>query len=881
MSIGSNDTTGVEGPRVFGLRAEHHSQPFGVGEDRPRLSWKLQPGDYGSQVAYEISLTRGRESWSSTRVESPDSLLVPWSAPPLSSREHVTARVRIWTEFSDKPSPWSAPLDIEAGLLRATDWTARLIAPGALTEATGLDYVGYLRREFELKDAPESARLYATAHGVYEVEINGCRVGDHVLAPGWTSYRHHLHYQTYDVTDYLIAGSNVIGATLADGWFRGRLGFESKRNIWGQRMGLFLQLEIHGAGGIEAITSDRYWRSSTGAIESASLYDGERFDFGRAEQHWSEGDFDDDTWEPVDVLEFDVSVLRAPKGPPIRRCETLAPASITGAPNDGRYLVDFGQNLTGRVRLSTDGMGSTVTIRHAEVLEHGELCTRPLRTADATDVVTFGHGRQSYEPRYTLHGFRYAEVRGLPGPLHPSAIEAVACHTDLERVGWFSCSNELVNRLHENVVWGIRSNFVGVPTDCPQRDERLGWTGDIQIIAPTASFLYNCTGMLTSWLEDLQAEQDSHGLVPLVVPDVLGYCAPMAAWGDAAVIVPMTLFERTGDVDILRRQFNSMSAWVDGLVTFRGDRLIWDDGWQLGDWLDPSAPSDNAAAGKTDRTLVAAAYFVRSAALVSKAAKILGMHEQALRYGDVAARVRHAFQREFVTPVGRVASDSQTAYAMAIAFDLLEPDQCIMAGQRLADLVRDAHSHIGTGFIGAPLLCDALCTTGHTESAYGILLQTTCPSFLYPVTMGATTMWERWDALLPDGSVNPGKMTSFNHYAFGAIADWLHRTVAGLAPGSPGYRRIDVHPQPGGHLNSASATHDTPYGTAAVAWERHRRRFHLSVDVPSGSVADIVLPDGTARGVGPGSHSFVCEFRAPEDDPEEEPSKLDRWLDPA
>ena len=288
----------------------------------------------------------------------------------------------------------------------------------------------------------------------------------------------------------------------------------------------------------------------------------------------------------------------------------------------------------------------------------------------------------------------------------------MACHTDLERVGWFSCSNELVNRLHENVVWGIRSNFVGVPTDCPQRDERLGWTGDIQIIAPTASFLYNCTGMLTSWLEDLQAEQDSHGLVPLVVPDVLGYCAPMAAWGDAAVIVPMTLFERTGDVDILRRQFNSMSAWVDGLVTFRGDRLIWDDGWQLGDWLDPSAPSDNAAAGKTDRTLVAAAYFVRSAALVSKAAKILGMHEQALRYGDVASRVRHAFQREFVTPVGRVASDSQTAYAMAIAFDLLEPDQCIMAGQRLADLVRDAHSHIGTGFIGAPLLCDSALHDG-------------------------------------------------------------------------------------------------------------------------------------------------------------------------
>jgi alpha-L-rhamnosidase len=366
-----------------------------------------------------------------------------------------------------------------------------------------------------------------------------------------------------------------------------------------------------------------------------------------------------------------------------------------------------------------------------------------------------------------------------------------------------------------------------------------------------------------------------------VVPDVLGYCAPMAGWGDAAVIVPMTLYERTGDIEVLRRQFDSMSAWVDGLVGFRGDRIIWDDGWQFGDWLDPSAPSDNPAAGKTDRTLVAGAYFARSAALVSEAAKILGKHEEALRYGNVAARVRHAFQREFVTPAGRVASDSQTAYAMAIAFDLLEPEQRPVAGQRLADLVRDAHSHIGTGFVGAPLLCDALCATGHTESAFRILLQTTCPSFLYPVTMGATTMWERWDALLPDGSVNPGKMTSFNHYAFGAIADWLHRTVAGLAPGSPGYRRINVRPQPGGRLSSASATHETPYGAASVAWEREGSRFHLSVDVPSGSVADIVLPDGTVREVGPGTHALACQFRAPEDDPDEESSNLDRWLDPA
>jgi alpha-L-rhamnosidase len=490
--------------------------------------------------------------------------------------------------------------------------------------------------------------------------------------------------------------------------------------------------------------------------------------------------------------------------------------------------------------------GTQIVIRHAEVLEYGELGTRPLRTARATDTwVLAGPEEEVLEPALTLHGFRYAEVKGVPD-LRAEDIELVVVGSDLLRTGWFSSSHEALDRLHENVVWSTRGNFVDLPTDCPQRDERLGWTGDIQIFGPTAAFLYNTVGLLRSWLDDLASEQLPDGSVPHVVPDVnrnaLSY-TPAAAWGDAATVVPWTLYQRTGDLDVLRRQFDSMRAWVDRITALAGPDRLWRGGFQYGDWLDPTAPPDDPYRAKSDPDVVATAHFARSSWILAESASLLGRLDEAEKYRALSEEVRAAFAHAFVTPAGRVLSDAQTVYALAIEWDLLPLEaQRQEAGHRLADLVRAAGFRISTGFVGTPLVCDALTSTGHTEVAYRLLLQTQCPSWLYPVTMGATTVWERWDSMRPDGTLNSGDMTSFNHYALGAVADWLHRTVAGLAPAAPGYRRLVVRPRPAAALTRAAASHTTPYGEASVSWRRVDGSLELKVRVPVGAFAEVHVP---------------------------------------
>jgi alpha-L-rhamnosidase len=449
-------------------------------------------------------------------------------------------------------------------------------------------------------------------------------------------------------------------------------------------------------------------------------------------------------------------------------------------------------------------------------------------------------------------------------------------HSDMERTGWFECSDPMINQLHQNIVWGMRGNFLDVPTDCPQRDERLGWTGDIQVFSPTACFLYDSAGFLQSWLADLAADQSEDGIVPFVIPNVIsGPLTPATAWGDAAVIVPWVLYQRYGDKNILAQQFDSMRAWVDHIAGRAGASRLWNTGFQFGDWLDPSAPPDRPADARTSPYVVATAYLARSAELVGQAAGVLGRTEAQARYRRLAAEVRAAFNREYVTPNGRVISDATTAYALAIEFALLDSHaQREYAGARLAALVRDSGYRISTGFVGTPLICDALCHVGAYDTAFRLLTQRACPSWLYPVTMGATTIWERWDSLLPDGSVNPGEMTSFNHYALGAVADWLHRSVAGLAPAAPGYRQLEVRPLPGGGLTHARARHRTPYGLAEAGWALADGRMTVDLVVPTGVRADVTLPGSDAViEVGPGAHRWVYPYQIPE--PVRPPLSLD------
>lgn len=850
------------------VRFEHYEHPLGIGENAPRLSWQTSAGQDWRQSAYELEVRRAGKV-RSHRVPGSDQVLVQWPEEHLESRERVEVRVRVFGEdgsvsdFSD----WAAA---EAGLLHATDWEAVPVGAPWAEDPDSDRQPALVRTGFHLAGPVAAARLYASAHGLYEAEINGRRVGDDILSPGWTVYGKRLRYYTYDVTDQLEQGENALGAWLADGWYRGRIGFNGGyRNLYGTDQSFIAQLEVtyeDGSRSTFATGADKGWKAATGPILTTSLYDGEEYDRALERTGWSLPGYNDDGWQDVVARHRDPATLIAAEGPPVRCTEEIRPAAILTTPS-GKTVVDFGQNLVGRLRLQVSARDDArITLRHAEVMQDGELCTRPLRQARSTDILTFaGSGRKddvlTWEPRFAIHGFRYVEIDGWPGELSPDDVTARVYHTDMRRTGWFECSDPLVNRLHENVRWSMRGNFVDIPTDCPQRDERLGWTGDIQVFAPTASYLYDCSAMLSSWLRDVAVEQEPDGTIPWYVPVIPGGdtwtpIQPGAVWGDAAVLTPWVLFEHFADPAVLARQYESAKAWVDLVDRLSGPSHLWNTGFQLGDWLDPNAPPEDPAAALTDKYLVATAYFALSARRLGETAQILGRADDARHYLDLGAAVREAFEAEYCLPDGRMTSDAQTAYALAINFELIsDPALLMLAGKRLCQLVEAAQNRIATGFAGTPAVCDALTATGNVETAYAMMLERGCPSWLYTVQQGGTTIWERWDSLRPDGSVNPGEMTSFNHYALGAIADWMHRTVAGIGPLEPGYRRIRIAPRPGGGLGFAAGRLESPYGEITSRWEEAGDQVLYSFTVPVGTTAQVSLPGLEDYEVGPGSHT--------------------------
>ncbi|WP_314216042.1 family 78 glycoside hydrolase catalytic domain [Pseudarthrobacter equi] len=750
--------------------------------------------------------------------------------------------------------------------MTSASWLAAMITP-----ENDFDGAPLLRKEFTLEEghgAVVKATLRATALGVYEASINGVPAGPDVLSPGWSSYEWRLRHRSYDVTA-LIRPTTVIGVELGNGWYRGRLAWHGMSNLYGSELGFFGQMDIEFADGhVQSVASDASWQAGLSATTFNDLYDGQTIDSRRLQQGWAEPGFVPGTgWTGAREVAFDVGRLAEPVGPPVVRAGVVRPVEVFTSPG-GKTLVDFGQNLVGWLRFTVQGeAGHTITIRHAEVLEEGELGVRPLRTAKATDTFILSGGQDSFEPTKTFHGFRYAEVTGWPGDLTEGDLEAVVVHSDLERTGTFECSNELVNQLHRNIVWGLRGNFLDLPTDCPQRDERLGWTGDIGVFAPTAAFVYDVKGFLQDWLLDLAAEQKAQdGLVPITVPDVLKYCpqpaefpAPesSALWSEASVWVPWALWEAYGDLSVLENQYESMAAHtrrVEGLLSPAG---LWDSGFQFGDWLDPDAAPDQPWAAKADTAVVATACMYRTAILTARAAGLLGKHDDEASFEALAARVRNAFAEHYVAADGTISSDCTTVYALAIAFDvLLTPELREFAGNRLAELVRDNSYRVSTGFAGTPFITHALTDTGHVDGAYRLLLEEGCPSWLYPVTMGATTVWERWDSMLPDGTINPGEMTSFNHYALGAVADWMHKAIGGIRPLEPGYSRVLIQPQPGEGIDWASTSLKTPHGEVRTAWKYDDGGFRLEATVPDGVAADVVLPDGARHGVTGGTHHF-------------------------
>lgn len=863
---------------------EHHQEPnTALPTSRPRISWTFT-GDAEDwlQTAYELEVKiysyPKPPTTENFHIKSSDSVLVPWLSEPLQCGERVNVRVRAkggvksaWTDWSEPATAWRGPFKRE-------HWIADLIAAPRTINENGSLRPALFRKEFKVKKDILSARLYITSYGLYEAYINGKRVGSEVLAPGWTSYRHRLLYQSFDVSDLLQDGENVIGVEVGDGWYCGRLGFNGGwRCIYGDKLALLAQLEVTFPGGETLrVLSDGTWKTSVGPTISSELYDGEIYDANQEVPGWSSPSFKDEIWGPVEPLAFPTTELLSPEGPPVRQIETVQPIEILKSPT-GKVILDFGQNLVGRLRVKASGpKNHIITFKHVEVLEYGEISMRPLRDAKPVDTLILSGTSFIWEPKFTSHGFRYVEVDNWPsfgGEPALSDIEAVVIHTDMKQTGFFECSNAMVNRLHENIRWGMKGNFVSLPTDCPQRDERLGWTGDIQIFSPTASFLYNTTGMLSSWLKDLAVEQikELNDVPGVVVPNILpsGFTTPQAAWSDAAIIVPWDLYQSSGDIQILSTQYESMKAWLEKGIP-RQPSGLWNPNYdQLGDWLDPDALPNEPGNGKTDPQFVANAYLVHITDLMAKISGLLDEKKDEEHYTREAARLKYLFQYEYVTPAGRLAPDTQTSLSLAITFHLFsEPSHYSFGASRLSNLVRRNRFRIGTGFVGTPILLPSLSAHGYDDVAYRMLVEESLPSWMYPITMGATTMWERWDSMLPDGRVNPGSMTSFNHYALGSVGNWLHGTVGGISPAQPSWKVVRIAPVPGGDLNWCITAFEGPYGRVSCEWkiddrvgEEGGKSFVMNIEVPPNCTAQVKLPGvEKVESVGSGRREFSCLY---------------------
>ncbi|MEU4261761.1 alpha-L-rhamnosidase [Streptomyces argenteolus] len=705
-----------------------------------------------------------------------------------------------------------------------------------------------LRREFRLgRKRVARARLYSTALGLYEVFLNGERVGEDRLAPGWTDYHKRVQYQTYDVTGLLAPGGNALGVTLATGWYAGNIAWFGPHR-YGDQPAVLAQLEITFAdGSTERVVSGADWRAATGPVTGADLMAGEAYDARLETEGWTRAGFDASGWLAADPVDGVTAALVAEVDGACRVERELTAREVT-EPKPGVFVFDLGQNMVGTPRLTVSGpAGTTVRLRHAEVLNpDGTLYTANLRTARATDTYTLrGGGQETYEPRFTFHGFRYVEVTGYPGTPGRDAVVGRVIHTSAPFTMDFTTDVPMLNQLHSNITWGQRGNFLSIPTDTPARDERLGWTGDINVFAPTAAYTMESARFLTKWLQDLRDGQVADGAFPNVAPDLPGVGSGASGWGDAGVTVPWALYQAYGDERVLEQSWSSMLKWLTYLEEHSNGLLRPADGY--GDWLNIE--------DQTPKDVIGTAYFAHSADLVARTAEALG--KDPAPYRSLFGRVRDAFRAAYVTAGGRVRGDTQTAYVLALSMDLLAEGDRGPAADRLVALIEAKDWHLSTGFLGTPRLLPVLTDTGHTDVAYRLLTRRTFPSWGYQIDRGATTMWERWDSIRPDGSFQDAGMNSFNHYAYGSVGEWMYANIAGIAPGSPGFRKVVVRPRPGGGVTQAEGRFDSRYGPVTTRWKKDTEGFALRVVLPPNTTAEVWVPGGDGRSAVAGSARFL------------------------
>ena len=939
------------------LRCEYLTDPLSVEASKPRLSWVPQSNARNwKQSAYRVEVASSAANlsanradlWDSGKVNSAQTVGVRYAGQILQSGQRCFWRVRVWDE-KDQPSPASAPQFWQMGLLRQSDWQAAWIGAQTPRDAknSGLDLPPspYLRKSFALSKPVARATMWVTARGLYEMHLNGARVGDAMMAPGWTDYNRRIQYQAYDVTAQLKTGANAVGAILGDGWFSGFVGFGGQRDHYGRDIALKMRMEVRFTDGTtQNIVSDPTWQGAMGPLVYSDMLQGEFYDARLEQNGWDTAAFQgkwknavvapetsevkivdvtdklralvkngalsvksgndlagDPAYNTVKTLRVEYSLngvagtqivpenetlqlpgagatgnlrivkatygvneapgapafLVASPAPAVRVTQELAPIKIT-EPAPRTYIFDMGQNMVGVARLKVRGAaGTKVQMRFAEMLNpDGSAYTANLRGARATDTyVCKGGGIETFEPRFTFHGFRYVEVTGFPGAPNLDAITGLVIGSDIAQTGTFSTSSALVNQLQSNIDWGQRGNFLSVPTDCPQRDERLGWMGDAQVFARTATYNRDVAGFFEKWLQDVKDSQGSDGGYPDVAPRKVDDSNGAPAWGDAGVIVPWTMYQAYGDRDVIDNQWVSMGQWLDYITSVNPDGL-----WKnrrnndFGDWLSIGAD--------TDKELLATAYYAHDADLMARMARATGRDAEAAQYSALFEKIKAAFNAAYVGADGKLKGDTQTAYLLALHFDLLPGNLRPLAVGHLADDIKAKDDHLSTGFIGVGYLCPTLSDNGHNDLAYKLLLNETFPSWGYSIKRGATTIWERWDGYTGDKGFQDVGMNSFNHYSLGSVGEWMFGTVGGIQtdPAHPGFERILIAPQPGPGLTFANASYDSVRGRIVSNWKTEANATVYDITVPANTTAQISLPAQHAAQV---KESGVAADKAP------------------
>ncbi|MEN1990517.1 glycoside hydrolase family 78 protein [Paenibacillus hubeiensis] len=826
------------------FRIEYMQNPIGLDTINPRFSWKLVSTEQSvMQSAYRITVTQALQKvWDSGKRNADTSILVEYAGPRLQASTLYQVQVEVW---DNKGNHAAIEGHFETGLLEGSNFQAEWITHPFPSEETAPPVFS---KEFTVEKEIQQARIYATSLGVYEIAINGTRVGENYFAPGWTNYNERLQYQTYRL-DGMLESQNKIEITVGNGWYKGIFGFTCTPNHYGDKVAALAEIHIiYTDGTKDIIATDKTWQVTTGPIRLSEIYMGETYD----------SCFNESQFFNVETASFDKNRLVAQENEPVKITKKLPALQLITTPK-GEYVIDFGQILTGFVELRTKGRkGQIVTIRHAEVLDkEGNFYPDTLRQAVSIDRLICNGTEQIFRPHFTFHGFRYIAIEGLD-VIRLDDFTACVLHSCMEETGSFMTSNAMVNQLQSNIQWSQRGNFLDIPTDCPQRDERLGWTGDAQVFAGTAAFNMNVASFFKKWLRDLASEQTEEYGVPHVIPNILGNQEGAAAWSDAAVIVPWVMYQTYGDLRLLQEQYDSMKGWVDYIATRCGANGLWQTGYQYGDWLGLDKEEfSNERTGATDIYLVANAYYAYSTELVAKAAKLLNKTEDAVRYEELHHQIKKAFNTEYISATGRLVSETQTACVLALHFNLAEERYRDRIRKTLENNIAKHKNHLTTGFVGTPYLCHALSDNDLHELAGTLFLKEDFPSWLYAVKKGATTIWERWNSILPNGDFDTSGMNSLNHYAYGSIGEWMYRKLAGINQIEAGYKKILIKPQFIRGISSVDATFNSVYGEIKSSWSCRAGKIIVNVTIPANTTAIIVLPEkpGPVE-VGSGSYCF-------------------------